>query len=208
MKAKRNEATLSAAETFENRRDAWKWLRDNGLEMSESTFYRQVGQPGFPSLLSGKRISRLECSEFLRRQLEAKGATVPHQNDLKALQLRQAVADTTKKEADASIAQVKAANLARRHDKEWMPRVEAYAIMAALAGLIKEEILHELRHGQLELVAVCQGKEERAPELYEALARRVAAALNRIDRLDETLDDYEDEPEEGGIEDEEEYGNA
>lgn len=196
IEAKYAPGASGSGECFANRREAWQWLRDNGLEMGESTFYRQVGKPGFPALLPGKRLSKWECSEFLRQQQMA-GAAAPqggvHSTD--DLLQRKLVADTEKAEADAGIAKSKAADLARKTDKYWMPRLDAYAMCAALVGRLIDAALHQIRHRQIELVAACRGEEERAPELYEAIARAFAAARNEVagQRLEETLEESDED---------------
>ena len=190
------QGAAGAGECFANRREAWQWLKENGLEMGESTFYRRIGSPGFPQLLPGKRLSRWECSEFLRQQQMA-GAAAPQGGVHSADELlqRKLVADTEKAEADAGIAKSKAADLARKTDRYWMPRLDAYAMCAALVGRLIDAALHQIRHRQIELVAACRGEEERAPELYEAIARAFAAARNEVagQRLEETLEDADED---------------
>lgn len=184
------------AEFFANRREAWQWLRDNGLDMGESTFYRGVGQPGFPALLPGKRLSRWECSEFLRRQ-QMQGGAAPKGGvyDADDLLHRKLVAETEKAEADAGIAGTKRRNMERESDRAWMPRAEAYALCAALVGRLVDAALHHVRIRQLELVEAARGDAERAPELYEAVARAFGAARNEVASgpLEETLSEEEDD---------------
>ena len=180
----------AAGEHFANRREAWQWLRDNGYEASESTFYRNIGRPGYPALLPGKRLSRWECSEFLRRQM-VDGAATPQGGvyDPDDLVQRKLVADTQKAEADAGIARSKQLRLEREADREWVRRVDAYALAAALIGRLRDAVLHHLRHGALRLAQSVHGDTERAPELYEAAAACVATAFNEVERepLDVTL---------------------
>lgn len=184
------------AEFFANRREAWQWLRDNGLDMGESTFYRQVGQPGFPALLPGKRLSRWECSEFLRRQ-QMQGGAAPKGGvyDADDLLHRKLVAETEKAEADAGIAGTKRRNMERESDRAWMPRAEAYALCAALVGRLVDAALHHVRIRQLELVEAARGEAERAPELYEAVARAFGAARNEVASgpLEETLSEEDED---------------
>lgn len=190
-------AADAAGEHFANRREAWQWLRDNGYEASESTFYRNIGQPGYPQLLPGKRLSRWECSEFLRRQM-VDGAATPRGGvyDADDLLQRKLVADTEKAEADAGIARSKQIKLEREADREWVRRVDAYALAAALIGRLRDAVLHHLRHGALRLAQSVRGETERAPELYEAAAACVATAFNEVERepLDVTLLDSTPDP--------------
>ena len=189
-------AADAAGDHFATRREAWQWLRDNGYEASESTFYRNIGQPGYPRLLPGKRPSRWECSEFLRRQM-VDGAATPQGGvyDPDDLVQRKLVADTEKAEADAGIARSKQIKLEREADREWVRRVDAYALAAALIGRLRDAVLHHLRHGALRLAQSVRGETERAPELYEAAAACVATAFNEVERepLDVTLTDDPDE---------------
>lgn len=185
-----------AGEYFANRREAWQWLRENGLEMGESTFYRRIGEPGFPRLLPDKRLSRWECGEFLRRQMVDGGAT-PTGGVYNADELvqRKLVADTEKAEADAGIARSKRLRLERETDREWIPRKDAFALAAALVGRLRDAVLHHLRHRALSLTQAVRGETERAPELYEAAAAAVATAFNEVSAqgLDVTLSDDPDE---------------
>lgn len=185
-----------AGEYFANRREAWQWLRENGLEMGESTFYRRVNEPGFPRLLPDKRLSRWECGEFLRRQMVDGGAT-PTGGVYNADELvqRKLVADTEKAEADAGIARSKRLRLERETDREWIPRKDAFALAAALVGRLRDAVLHHLRHRALSLTQAVRGETERAPELYEAAAAAVATAFNEVaaQGLDVTLADDPDE---------------
>lgn len=185
-----------AGEYFANRREAWQWLRENGLEMGESTFYRRIGEPGFPRLLPDKRLSRWECGEFLRRQMVDGGAT-PTGGVYNADELvqRKLVADTEKAEADAGIARSKRLRLERETDREWIPRKDAFALAAALVGRLRDAVLHHLRHRALSLTQAVRGETERAPELYEAAAAAVATAFNEVSAqgLDVTLADDPDE---------------
>ena len=196
IEAKYAPGAAGAGECFANRREAWQWLRDNGLEMGESTFYRQVGKPGFPTLLPGKRLSKWECSEFLRHQQMA-GAAAPQGGVYSTDDLlqRKQVAEVEKLEAESSIAKRKDEEGARKMDKTWMPRLDAYAMCAALVGRLIDAALHQIRHRQIELVAACRGEEERAPELYEAIASAFAAARNEVagQRLEETLEESDED---------------
>lgn len=167
-------------EYFNNRREAWQWLQEQGLQMGESTFYRKIGQPGFPRLLPDKTLSKWECSEFLRLQTAEGNATPGGVYSTDELVQRKLVAETEAAEHAAGLAREKLAKLTKENDKTWMPRREAYAMLAALIGTLRDTVLHHLHHNQLAFCAAVSGDDARAPELYEALAASVNTAFNEV----------------------------
>lgn len=167
-------------EYFNNRREAWQWLHEQGLQMGESTFYRRIGQPGFPRLTPDKRLSRWECSEFLRLQQVEGNATPGGVYSTDELVQRKLVAETEAAEHAAGLAREKLAKLTKENDKTWMQRREAYAMLAALIGSLRDTVLHHLQHNQLAFCAAVSGDDARAPELYEALAASVNTAFNEV----------------------------
>lgn len=167
-------------EYFNNRREAWQWLHEQGLQMGESTFYRRINSPGFPRLTPDKRLSRWECSEFLRLQQVEGNATPGGVYSTDELVQRKLVAETEAAEHAAGLAREKLAKLTKENDKTWMQRREAYAMLAALIGTLRDTVLHHLHHNQLAFCAAVSGDDARAPELYEALAASVNTAFNEV----------------------------
>lgn len=167
-------------EYFSNRREAWQWLHEQGLQMGESTFYRRIGTPGFPRLMPDKRLSRWECSEFLRLQQVEGNASPGGVYATDELVQRKLLADTEAAEYTAGLAREKLAKLTKETDRTWMPRREAYAMLAALIGSLRDTVLHHLHHNQIAFCAAVCGEDARAPELYEALAAAVNTAFNEV----------------------------
>lgn len=167
-------------EYFSNRREAWQWLHEQGLQMGESTFYRRINSPGFPRLTPDKKLSRWECSEFLRLQQVEGNATPGGVYSTDELVQRKLVAETEAAEHAAGLAREKLAKLTKENDKTWMPRRDAYAMLAALIGTLRDTVLHHLHHNQLAFCAAVSGDDARAPELYEALAASVNTAFNEV----------------------------
>lgn len=167
-------------EYFANRREAWQWLHEQGLQMGESTFYRRIGTPGFPRLTPDKRLSRWECSEFLRLQQVEGNASPGGVYATDELVQRKLLADTEAAEYTAGLARQKLERLIKETDKTWMARREAYAMLAAIIGTLRDTVLHHLHHNQLAFCAAVCGEDARAPELYEALAAAVNTAFNEV----------------------------
>lgn len=167
-------------EYFSNRREAWQWLHEQGLQMGESTFYRRIGTPGFPRLTPDKRLSRWECSEFLRLQQVEGNASPGGVYATDELVQRKLLADTEAAEYTAGLARQKLERLIKETDKTWMARREAYAMLAAIIGTLRDTVLHHLQHNQLAFCAAVSGDDARAPELYEALAASVNTAFNEV----------------------------
>lgn len=173
-------SSSEAPEYFANRREAWQWLHEQGLQIGESTFYRRIGTPGFPRLTPDKRVSRWECSEFLRLQQVEGNATPGGVYATDELVQRKLLADTEAAEYAAGLARQKLERLTKETDKTWMARRDAYAMLAALIGTLRDSVLHQLHHNQLAFCAAAGGEDVRAPELYEALVAAVNAAFNEV----------------------------
>ena len=174
------DSEAETTEYFTTRREAWQWLHEQGLQMGESTFYRRIGQPGFPRLLPDKTLSKWECSEFLRLQTAEGNATPGGVYSTDELVQRKLVAETEAAEHAAGLAREKLAKLTKENDRAWMPRRDAYAMLAALIGTLRDTVLHHLHHNQLAFCAAVSGDDARAPELYEALAASVNTAFNEV----------------------------
>jgi hypothetical protein len=158
---------------FKNRLDAAKWLESEGYPVKRSKFYQDCNAGKVP-INPDKTISCFEVAKYGILQLKTKvGAYSLDNTDA-------AEAEVKKKVAEAEIATLKAARLAREEDAFWLPADDAWAAIAGLVIQIKAAVRHSLYAGRREIVQVAAGNQERADEVFGYIDKLIDDALNEV----------------------------
>ena len=186
---------------FKNRRTAYQWLREHGLKMGQTTFYENIGKPGFPSMLARGRLSREDCARFLWEQME-KGNTVYRGDlaDIMAWRLERTKTQIAEFEAETArneLAQFEEER-ARKNSADWIRREEAFRLYQSIEKQIIEAILTGLWDLTPALIRRVEGDESRAPDVCKELEWALLEAQKKVGaQAHEAFfdtDEEEDEP--------------
>lgn len=162
------------AERFANRKQALTWLRSNGYKVSQGKFYGDCAD-GFPTVADDGSLSAWQVSEYGLR-LSGKGQDVSGQ--IAADRLRSD--DMRKAKAEADMAEIKAERMRREEDELWLYADDAWAVVAALVGKLRDSIRHQCHKESEKLTLVAGGSVDRSHELFEAVEEVVNAAFNEV----------------------------
>jgi hypothetical protein len=160
-------------EFFKNRLAAAKWLESEGYPVKRSKFYEDCDAGKVP-VNADKTLSSFAVAQYGAAQLKA-NAGASNFDVVEA-----AEADLKKKKAEASIAAMKSARMAREEDAFWLPADEAWAAVAALVIQIKSAVRYGLYSKRREIVHAAAGHQDRADELFAFLDALLDDAMNEV----------------------------
>lgn len=162
---------MSAQQVFKNRKEAFNWVRDEGIQVSQGKFYQDCDL--FKMVQPDKTVLLCDLVVYLRRELQT-GVTGPAQ-DLGADEHAREMRDLEKRKLRADVEAKERVN--RKEDDRWMEVVTHETQMATFAGQI-EESLRQLTTIRLsELIYLCGGDIRKAAEFAHGLDELYAAAL-------------------------------
>ena len=165
-------AMTVAPETFANRQEAYDWLIAQGYAVSVGKFYQDIKRKGFPALNPDKSVSKYQVAVY------GKGLESKQQPDLTALSKTE---DTHRKErAEADIAEMKAERMRREEDSYWLHADQAWSVVAALIGSLRDVVRRHLHDAQLEITKAAGGDISLAPEVFEAMDQVIGRAWNEV----------------------------
>lgn len=159
-----------SAERFANRKQALTWLTTNGYKISQGKFYQDCAA-GFPPMHTDGSLSRFQVMQY-GQQLDLATRTAAVQQGDEASRRKEA--------AEAEIAEMKAERMRREEDKEWLHADQAWSIVAALVGSLRETIRHHLHSESAALVHVAGGNQERVHETFEFCEEIIGRAFNEV----------------------------
>ena len=165
-----NEHTTDS-ERFKNRSQALRWLKAQGYKVSQGKFYMDCKEGGFPGMHRDGSVSRFQVLQY-GQQLDLSTRSV----DLDVSREH----DARKSRADADMAEMKAEKMRRDEDKAWLHASQAWGIMAALVGTLRDCIRHHLYIAQGEIVLQAGGEQDRSQEVYELTYEIIDRAFNEI----------------------------
>ena len=163
-------AADTSAERFANRKQALNWLNAQGYKISQGKFYQDCAA-GFPPMHTDGSLSRFQVMHY-GQQLDLATRSAATQQD----------GDTSRRKeaAEAEIAEMKAERMRREEDKEWLHADQAWSVVAALVGSLRETLRHHLHSEAAALVHVAGGGQDRVHEVFEFLEEVVGKAFNEV----------------------------
>lgn len=160
----------TSAERFANRKQALNWLNAQGYKISQGKFYQDCAA-GFPPLHTDGSVSRFQVMQYGQQlDLATRSAAVQQGDEHERI----------KSQAEAEIAQMKAERMRREEDKEWLHADQAWSVIAALVGTLRETIRHHLHTEMAAVVHVAGGKQDRVHETFELCEELVGRAFNEV----------------------------
>lgn len=160
------------SECFASRKEAYEWLVANGYAVSVGKFYQDIKQNGFPVLNSDKSVSKYQVRVY------ADSLLADQQPDPTALSRSENL--HRKEKAEAEIAEMKAERMRREEDAYWLRAEDAWSVLAALIGNLREVIRRHLLDAQTEIAQAAGGDAGRAPEVFELADQIVSHAFNEV----------------------------
>lgn len=159
---------------FANRKEALRWMQQQGYKIGQYKFYTDVAEKGFPVLTIDGRLSRYQVQVYAenlaaRKQQAKTPAAISRSDDL-----------ARKERAEADMAEMKSERMRREESEYWLPAADAWSVIAGLMDELRRAIRQELHDSQLALVQAAGGDTVRSPELYEAADQAVSRAFNTV----------------------------
>lgn len=173
-----SEAKGPEGERFKTRAQAYKWLQAQGYKVSQGKFFADCLN-GFPLVHQDKSVSRYQVLQYAQ-QLGVERISGSGDDQRQADEDRKTKADADKAELQTEI-------LRREQDREWLHADQAWAIIAALLGSLRDAIRHHVNRKQGELAHVAGGRQEMAGDLDAAVDAVIDEAFNEVcgvDRFD------------------------
>ncbi len=160
------------SEQFKNRKEAHRWLVDNGYAISIGKFYQDIEHKGFPVLNPDKTVSKYQVAVYGR------GLETQQQPDPSALSRSEY--SQQKEKAEAEIAVMKAERMRREENELWLHADHAWSALAAVVGNLRDVIRRQLHDQQIQITLAAGGEVVRAPEVYECVDQVISAAFNEV----------------------------
>lgn len=163
---------MTKPETFKSRKEAHAWLIAQGYSVSVGKFYQDIKEKGFPLLNADKSVSKYQVAVY------GKGLETKQQADPSALAKAEWIHQ--KEKAEAEMAVMKAERMRREEDDLWLHAVEAWSVVAALVGNLRDAVRRHLHDAQIDITKAAGGDIVRAPEVYEAVDQVISKAWNEV----------------------------
>lgn len=160
------------SETFKSRQEAHTWLIDQGYAVSVGKFYQDIKKKGFPVLNADKTVSKYQVAVY------GKGLATEQQPDPSALSRSEHAHQ--KEKAEAEMAVMKAERMRREEDALWLHADQAWSVVAALIGDLRDVIRRQLHDAQVDITLAAGGDPSRAPEVYEHIDGVINKAFNEV----------------------------
>ena len=160
----------ASEERFVNRKQAFDWLVAQGYKVSRGKFYQDC-KAGFPALHRDGTVSRYQVMQY-GQQLDISARTFMPDSGKED--------DARKAKAEADIAEMKAERMRRDEDALWLHAETAWAQMAAIVGVLRDNLHYQFYVAQNEIVHVAGGDMDRNHEVFEMCDGLVNKAFNEI----------------------------
>lgn len=175
-------------QTYKNRAEALRFVRDWGFGFSERKFYDDCVKEGMIEP-DGKSVNLCSIIAYLWKKYppvqQGDGFAAA---DEERIRRREALEDR-KLEAEVAAAERKG----RKEDDEWMEVVDHERQMAAFAGLIEEALNQQATLKLSELIYKSGGDINKGAKFHHALAELFAAALTEAVRDSERELEFEED---------------
>jgi len=158
-------------EQFKTRKKAWNWLQEQGYKVSIGKFYQDC-KSGFPAVASDGAVS---CYQVLTYGVALNKQVLANPEMLSSHEF-----DRRKAEADAEIAEIKAARMKREDDRLWLHAEDAWSVVAALTGKLRDSIRHQIYAAQRDVVQTAGGDQDRSQEVFEFVDVLIDKAFNEV----------------------------
>ncbi len=170
-KSKQDLPEPAPGEYFKSRLEALSWLQQSGYKVSRGKFYGDC-KKGFPVIQKDGSISKYQTVVYGNR-LQDDLITDP--TALESSEYRH-----QREKAEAKMAEIKAEKMQREASDEWINRTEAYAMLAAITGAMRDSARQWLYRQASEIVLAAGGDHDRLAEAYELMEQAVDAAYNEV----------------------------
>jgi hypothetical protein len=157
---------------FTNRKAALNWLQEQGYKVSQGKFYDDCSNGTKISCMLNGSLSKFDVLNYANTYLQA-GTSAAFMSTLASEQLRKVKAEADMKEHQFRLAE-------RRADKYWLHADDAWALVAALIGTLRDCIRHHLENGSPEIVETARGDHQATIEVFEKCEDIINRAFNEV----------------------------
>jgi hypothetical protein len=155
---------------FRNRKEAVEWLQVQGYKVSTGKFYQDIAGGNKITMHQDGSVSKWDTYQYAVKELSiATGSATG--GTLAGEQIRKIRAEADMKELQFEVA-------TRRKDRYWLHADDAWASVAALIGVLRDAIRHELDSGKSLIIEKAEGDPYRAHEVFEAMEQLISKAFN------------------------------
>jgi hypothetical protein len=159
---------------FAHRKEALDWLVNSGYKVSQGKFYTDCNNGLKISCRMDGTLSKWDVLNYANTDLQiGAGSGAAFTSTLASEQLRKIKAEADMKEHQFRIAE-------RRADKYWLHADDAWAMVAALIGTLRDSIRHHIDLNQREIVNIATGDQIRAEEVFDFVDGLIDAAFNEV----------------------------
>jgi hypothetical protein len=156
---------------FPTRKAAFDWVSVKGFKCSQGKFYSLV-DAGKISMAPDGSLSKYAVWDYAETFLNAATGSAAT-GDLASEQLR-------KIKFEADLRELRVETERRRLNKLWLHADDAWASVAALIGVLRDAIRHELDSGKSLIIEKAEGDPYRAHEVFEAMEQLINKAFNEV----------------------------
>lgn len=156
---------LELGERFKSRKVALEWLRNQGAAVSQGKFYQDCNA-GKIIVFPDKTVSRASVLQYLINIMRD-NPVFDHGGA--ELLLKEQQLKVKKLELEVE----RLERNSRADDRRWMLREDAWAMLAGVLGMLRQNFDYHVNQRAGELALAVEGREEHAPQLVDMLLLHV-----------------------------------